>query len=174
MLRISDSNWIGVPVRILPKLWSVRCHVIRRARVQEPCAQFLNRKQNFWFDWVLNGQYVRVGRQNFGWRADVIDLLMPTTLLIRSLSFFVFGFECTAIGFDVSRFLAIMVDSEDDPFFSVSQSTIVFSSIKAMSRLLITFLSIRSHSRYPNSSSLYPKKIHGSSFPLRFSTMKYW
>ena len=29
----------------------------------------------------------------------VIDLLMPATLLIRSLSFVVFGFECTPIGF---------------------------------------------------------------------------
>ena len=36
---------------------------------------------------------------------------------------------------------------------TVSQLTIVFSSIKILSRLLMAFLSIRSHSRYPNSSS---------------------
>ena len=36
---------------------------------------------------------------------------MPTTLLIRSLSFVSFGFECAAIDFDVSRFLAIIVGS---------------------------------------------------------------
>ena len=36
---------------------------------------------------------------------------MPATLLIRSLSFDGFGFECAAIGFDVSRTLAIVADS---------------------------------------------------------------
>ena len=36
---------------------------------------------------------------------------MPATLLIRSLSFVGFGFECAAIGFDVSRFLAIIAGS---------------------------------------------------------------
>ena len=36
---------------------------------------------------------------------------MPDTLLIRSLSFVVFDFECAVIGFDVSRFFAIIADS---------------------------------------------------------------
>ena len=41
----------------------------------------------------------------------VIDLLMPATLLIRSLSFVVFCFECAEIGFDVSQFLAVNAGS---------------------------------------------------------------
>ena len=36
---------------------------------------------------------------------------MPTTLLIRSLSFFGFGFECATIRFDASRSLAIIACS---------------------------------------------------------------
>ena len=36
---------------------------------------------------------------------------MPATLLIGSLSLIIFGFECTTIGFDVSRFLAVIADS---------------------------------------------------------------
>ena len=38
---------IGVSVRVLPKLRLVRCHMIRRARVQEPCVRFLSHKKNF-------------------------------------------------------------------------------------------------------------------------------
>ena len=40
---------------------------------------------------------------------------MLASLLIRSLSFVVFGFECAAIGFDVSGFLAIIAGSVDSP-----------------------------------------------------------
>ena len=36
---------------------------------------------------------------------------MPATLLIRSLSFVGFGFECAAISFDMSRLLAIVASS---------------------------------------------------------------
>ena len=36
---------------------------------------------------------------------------MPATLLIRSLSFVGFCFECAEVKFDVSRFLAIVADS---------------------------------------------------------------
>ena len=111
MLRISDSNWVGVPVRILPKLWSVRSHVIRCARVQEPCARFLSRKQNFWFDWILYGQYVRVGRQYLGWRTDVVDFLMSGTPLISSLSFVGLWLEYPIVGLDVSWVLAVVADS---------------------------------------------------------------
>ena len=46
-----------------------------------------------------------------GWRVDLVDLLMPATLLIHSLSFIVFVFECLTISFDVFGFLAIIADS---------------------------------------------------------------
>ena len=36
---------------------------------------------------------------------------MPATLLIHSLSFVGFCFECPEVGFDVSWFLAIVADS---------------------------------------------------------------
>ena len=36
---------------------------------------------------------------------------MPATLLIRSLSFVSFCFECLAVGFDLSWFLEVVVDS---------------------------------------------------------------
>ena len=36
---------------------------------------------------------------------------MPVTPLISSLSFFVLVFECPTVGFDVSRFLAVVADS---------------------------------------------------------------
>ena len=36
---------------------------------------------------------------------------MQATLLIRSLSFVGFCFECPIVGFDVSRFLAVVADS---------------------------------------------------------------
>ena len=36
---------------------------------------------------------------------------MPVTPLISSLSFVGLGFECPAVGFDVSRFLAVVADS---------------------------------------------------------------
>mgnify|MGYP000656832741 CR=1 FL=1 len=39
--------------------------------------------------------------------------------------------------------------------------SIVFSSINIMSLLLTTFLSSKSHNLYPDSSSEYPRKIHG-------------
>ena len=41
----------------------------------------------------------------------VLDLLMLATLLIHSLSFVGFGFECATIGFYVSWFLAIIAGS---------------------------------------------------------------
>ena len=47
----------------------------------------------------------------FGRRAYVIDLLMPATPLISSLSFIILCFECMVIDFDVPGFLAIIADS---------------------------------------------------------------
>ena len=70
--------------------------------IQEPCAWFFGRKQNFWFDWVFNWY--------FGWGADVVDLL-SATLVNNSRSLFVSSFKGVAISLDMFGFLAIDANS---------------------------------------------------------------
>ena len=85
MLQISDSDWVR-----MSEVRPVRSHMVRCTRIKKPHSGIFGSKQNFWFDWVLNKQNVRVVRQDFGWRVDKIDLLLPATLLPRSLSFVLF------------------------------------------------------------------------------------
>ena len=59
---------------------------------------------------------------------------MSATLLIRSLSFVGFFFECPAVGFDVSQFLAVVADSVVPGL--ASASLIVRRSGRTSSRLL--------------------------------------
>ena len=60
---------------------------------------------------MFDEQNVRVFRQYFGWRADVVDLRMPATLVISSLSLFISSFEGAVVGLNMSGFLALIASS---------------------------------------------------------------
>ena len=76
--------------------------MVGRTRIQESCARFFSRKQNFWFDQVFNGQYAGVVSQNFGF-TNVVDFLY-VDLVISSLSLLVSSFN-------VPELLAIIAGS---------------------------------------------------------------
>ena len=72
--------------------------------IPQSWAKLLIRLGSQWIVWL--------GRSKEFWLKSRRNLPPHTTLLIHSLSFVIFGFECAAIGFGVSGFLAIIADSD--------------------------------------------------------------